>query len=147
MTTAQGLFKVAVKEHLGPGLRDLGFKGSGQAFTMPSETHFVMLGLQKSTSSSADLVRFTINVSVISRQIWAQVREERSHLPATPSPNTFYGDFAWQERIGTLLDGTDRWWTIRTEKDARSVAEAVLDAVRRAAVPAIEHHVKESASE
>jgi hypothetical protein len=94
----------------------LGFKRSGQAFTMPSETHFVMLGLQKSTSSSADLVRFTINVSVISRQIWAQVREKRSHLPATPSPNTFYGDFAWQERIGTLLDGTDRWWTIRTGK-------------------------------
>ena len=34
MTTAQGLFKVAVKEHLGPGLRDLGFKGSGQ-FSRP----------------------------------------------------------------------------------------------------------------
>ena len=42
---------------------------------------------------------------------WEEARAERAYLPKKPAPNTFYGSFAWQVRIGHLLPGDeDLWW-------------------------------------
>ena len=108
MATALDIFRLMMREEIAPGIRRMGFKGSGQSFILPSETHWVLLGFQKSTTSNANAVRFTVNVTAASRRAWTQARSEHSYLGGAPSANISYGDFAWERRIGQLIptDGT-----------------------------------------
>jgi len=50
-------------------LRRLGFKGSGQRYELPSDVTWATLGFQKSAYSDSLAARFTINVTVISRDV------------------------------------------------------------------------------
>jgi hypothetical protein len=131
-----------MKDSVAPALRQLGFKGSGQAFSLPSQTHFAMIGFQKSMYSDSNDVRLTANVSVIPRSAWEEARAERSYLPRKPAPSTFYGSFAWQKRIGALLpDGKDTWWVIRAGADPTSVAAEIIESVRVYALPAMKDQI------
>jgi hypothetical protein len=109
---------------------------------LPSETHWVLLGFQKSRASNAKDVRFTVNVTVVSKRAWVEARSERSYLSERPSANSPYGAFARQLRIGHLLpDRQDKWWTVDTRASMESVKVEVLDAIRTYALPAIEQQV------
>jgi hypothetical protein len=141
--TAQGTFSDLIKTLVAPGLRALGFNGSGQNYQLPSDDHWAMLGFQKSTSSSANRVRFTVNVLVVSRRTWEAARAETSYLPERPTANTFWGTFVWQHRIGELLPGIgDVWWDVEADVDAAELADAVLWAVRDYVVPAMHQQMK-----
>ena len=136
MTTAQEAFTSMMTEQMGPGLRALGFKGSGQVFTLPDDDHVAQIGFQKSTYSDSTAIRFTINVSVISLEAWAESRHRKPHLPAKPSPSVFYGSPFWQKRVGKLLpDQEDIWWWVHAGQDATSVASEVLTIVRDYVLP------------
>ena len=142
-TNAQETFKALMRDEIAPALRQLGFKGSGQAYALPSETCWALVGFQKSQASEASYVRFTVNATVVSREAWEQERAERPYLPERPSPNTFYGKFAWQERIGGLMPGgQDRWWEITGRTDARAIAESVIEAIRDYALPAMHDEMR-----
>lgn len=111
MPSAQDAFRDAVRGVLRPRMRALGLTGSGTTFACPSESHFAMIGLQKSQLSSRRSVKFTANVTVVGKSFWATLRTSKPYLPARPAPNTYYGPDVWQKRIGKLLPGaTDRWW-------------------------------------
>jgi hypothetical protein len=136
--TAQESFAAMMKSVVGPALRDLGFKGSGQTFSIPSETHHALLGFQKSVYSTSDAVRVTVNVCVVPVDVWNEVRQERTYLPAKPTPNTLYGDFAWQKRIGELMPtGEDTWWDVAAGRDTAPVASEIVEAVKTFALPAM----------
>lgn len=138
MTTAQEVYKVMLKEHLSPGLRGLGFKGSAGAYELPSETHWMVLGVQASAYSSADGMTFTLNCQVVSHSTWDAMRAERGYLGAKPKPNTVAGSFVWWSRIGELLpEGEDKWWSLRPGDDPAPIAREVLQAVRDFALPAM----------
>jgi hypothetical protein len=135
--TAQESFAQFTNRYLAPGLRTLGFKGSGRAFELPSASHWVQLGIQRSRHSDASRIDFTLNCQVIGRAAWDEARRERSDLPERPSPNTRYGTFAWDRRIGLLMpDARDTWWTLTADTDQAALATEVLEAVRRWALPA-----------
>jgi hypothetical protein len=89
MPTAQETYGELLKKRVAPALCELGFKGSGQNYRLPSDDYWALLGLQKSTSSDAGRVRFTANVLVVSRADWDTVREERPRLPERPTATTF----------------------------------------------------------
>jgi hypothetical protein len=148
MGSALDRFRTMMREHVAPELRRMGFRGSGQSFTLPSEDHWVLLGFQKSRSSSAEAVRFTVNTMVVSKLEWAQARERASYLPERPTANTSYGTLTWWKRIGRLLpDGRDRWWTLSGDSAMASVAAEVLDAIRIYALPAIHQQLEVSRSD
>jgi hypothetical protein len=42
METALDIFWVMIREKIAPELRRMGFEGSGQSFTLPSETYWVL---------------------------------------------------------------------------------------------------------
>lgn len=48
-----------LKSLVAPELRNLGLRGSGRSYSIPSETHWAVIGFQGSQSNSADLVRFS----------------------------------------------------------------------------------------
>jgi uncharacterized protein DUF4304 len=145
MTTAQEDFKHMMKASVVPALREMGFKGSGQSFHIPSDDYWVLIGFQKSVASDSTTLRFTINLSVSSKAGWVEARRERAFLPERPSPNTFYGSFIWQRRIGKLLpDHEDKWWTVSAESTTDQVGSEVVAAIRAYAMPAIQRQLEPS---
>jgi hypothetical protein len=138
MPTAQETYGELLKKRVAPALRELGFKGSGQNYRLPSDDYWALLGFQKSTSSDASRVRFTANVLVVSRADWDAVREERPRLPERPTATTFWGTFVWQKRIGELLPGgEDLWWEVAAGVGASELADAVIWAVQDYVLPAM----------
>ncbi len=143
VVTAQELFSTAMKESFAPALRSAGMRGSGGSFSLPSDTHYALLGFQKSQFSDASDVRFTVNVKVVAKETWERMRESRPYFPAKPAPNTGYGTFEWHHRIGNLLSGgEDRWWHLRPGHDNRATIAEVVDVLTTTAVPALRRQLQ-----
>jgi hypothetical protein len=64
-------------------------------YYMPSLSCFAVLGFQKSTWSTGSAVKFTMNLKVVSREVWNLARVDRSWLPETPAPNARYPVAEW----------------------------------------------------
>lgn len=138
MTTGQATFIDFIKTYVAPGLRELGFSGSGNKYKLPNSRCFAILGIQKSAYSTTNEVKFTINLTVADKNDWLEQQRKKTYLPKEPAANTFYGDFVWQSRIGTLLpDSNDKWWSILPSSDLQQVSEEVLEAIKKYALPAI----------
>lgn len=136
--TAQEVYTSLMRAQIAPGLRALGFKGSGQTYELPHLETWALIGFQKSAYNTARHIEFTVNVTVADKLGWAQARRGQPHLPARPSPNTVYGPAAWHSRIGRLLPADrDTWWTISATSDPEPVARDVITAVTEYALPAI----------
>ena len=142
METALDIFRLMMRDEIAPELRRMGFKGSGQSFRLPSETHWVLLGIQKSGHSYPGLVRFTVNVMVVSKRTWTEARSERSYVPEQPSANTMWGPWLWQQRIGHLLPGrSDKWWEVDDRRSAEVAKREVLEGIRDCVLPAIQQQL------
>jgi len=148
--SAQNAFKRLLRDVVAPELRRQGLKGSGSVYVLPDAASWAQVGFQKSTSSTSDVVKFTINLKVTEKEYWDEQRRdhspmkdtpppgvdrttwdanrlERSAYPARPAANTF-GD-GQVERIGRLIPGieADHWWSLTVDD-----AERVVDDARRA---------------
>lgn len=142
MATAQDAYKVMLRDHLSPKLRANGFKGSAGAYELPSQSHWVVLGIQASVYSSKDEVKFTLNCQVVPRDVWEEARGERPYLGEKPKPNTIAGGFLWHSRIGMLMPaGQDQWWSLRASDNAEVLAGEVAAAVRDYLLPAIRREI------
>ena len=136
--TAQELYRVLQRDHLAPALRGLGLRGSGGSWVLPSPTHWAVLGLQASRSSTRHEALFTVNVQVVERDAWDLLRAEQPSLGPRPNPGVMAGPPAWWERIGLLMPGgLDHWWTVRPGDDPAVVAGQVAAAVAEHALPAM----------
>jgi Domain of unknown function (DUF4304) len=127
----------------------LGFKGSGQNYELPSPDYWAMLGFQKSAFSDSRELSFTLNVLVVSRQVWEQMRAERSDLRPRPTATTYWGDFCWQHRIGELLPGEHRdlWWDLSEQTDVSALTDAVLWAIRDYLLPAMREQMMRTSTQ
>ncbi len=140
--TVQDVFKELLRDRIAPALRDLGFKGSGQKFSLPTEGFWASLAFQKSQWSDAASLEFTINLTVVGKTVWETLREERSYLPASPSGNTRFGQGVWQSRIGKLMPGgLDYWWKLELSTDPETLAAEVLASISGFALPAMHEQV------
>ncbi|WP_448811939.1 DUF4304 domain-containing protein [Agromyces bauzanensis] len=112
---------------LSPGFRARGWTRSGGKYQLPSETHWVLAGTQKSAFSDRDEVQFTINLLVVSRADWAEIRERRGGGVA-PLATTHPGSPGDWGRLGMLAspDDLDVWWTVSPRSDLPELANSVL---------------------
>lgn len=134
-----------VKIVVGPGLRELGFSGSGRAFIWPAEGTFAQVGIQKLRASNRKSVTFTPNASVADVERWNRKRAKSPDLPKRPAPNTFYGPAVWWRRVGKLMPAGDQWWRLDDESDIDDVGQNVVDVVARYVVPALIKQTRQSA--
>jgi hypothetical protein len=140
--SAQEAFRRMMSEQVAPKLRALGFKGSGQRFTLPSESHWAILGFQRSAWGDSKKGQFTINLTVVSKEAWEASRTERPYRGAAPQPNAFEGVPAWEERIGSLIPGDlDRWWEVRGGGPTEQVAAEVLSVIEEYALPEMRRQI------
>ena len=134
--TPQQVYAHLMKESFAPALRAAGLKGSGGRFELPSEEYWSQLGFQKSSFSDSSALKFTVNLSVISRVAWAQETSAKLHLGKKPAPGTLYGSWANQVRIGQLTtSGEDLWWSLHRGDDPGPLAEQVVANLLDLAVP------------
>jgi hypothetical protein len=137
MVTAQETYREMMKTQIAPPLRALGFKGSGRSYELRSRDYWAMLGFQKSAFSDASQIRFTVNVAVVSRDVWEAARKKWPDLPTRPTANVPQGP-EWWRRLGELIhDGQEIWWMVEAGMDTAELAEAVLWAVEDYALPAM----------
>ena len=142
MANAQERFKSMLREEVAPALRRLGLKGSGQAYTVPSETHWAVIGFQKFSWSDADRVEFTLNLTVARKDEWASAYAESPHIGRRPKPNVSGGP-SWWTRIGTVLEADgDQKWVVDKRGPTDHVAGEVVATIRDHALPALRRHMR-----
>lgn len=129
-----------MKDEVAPALRVLGLRGSGRAFSIPSERYWALIGFQGSRHSDRDAVSFTINLKVVSHDAWAEIRVEQPWRSERPSANESLSlePGAWDQRLGFLLPARrDQWWTLRAGAPTRPLATEIVAAIRDYALPAM----------
>jgi hypothetical protein len=137
----QDVYRHLMNNDFAPALRAAGLRGSGGRFELPSRTHWVQLGFQKSSYSDRIELRFTINLFVVSRADWVREAARSSWLGSKPSPLSGSGGVVGEwARIGALLPtvdgrGGDTWWSLFRGVDPGPVQQDVLDDLRDYAVP------------
>jgi hypothetical protein len=137
--TAQEEYWALLREHLSARLRQRQFRGSGAAWTLPSDTHWLRIGWQKSRHSTRELVEFTCNLKVISKALWDAENTPRGRIEDQPAPNTHYG-VGWEQRLGGLVPGSrgDKWWTVRPGEDGSELADNVMATLDEYGLPAMD---------
>lgn len=134
--TTQQIYANLMKEAFAPALRTAGLRGSGGRFELPSDEFWAQLGFQKSAYSDSNTLKFTINLSVIGRAVWAEQAAKKPYLGKKPSPLIHYGDWADQIRIGALTTSSeDLWWWLHAGDDPRPVEQEVVAMLVGLAVP------------
>ena len=142
MAKIQDTFKELIKNTIAPKLREFGLKGSGQNYFIKSDSYWALIGIQKSMYSDSNGLKFTINLYVVSKELWEIMREERNHFPVKPTANTHWG-IGWNKRIGHLFpDELDHWWSFDVGTDIDILASEVIDAICSKAVPAMQEQIK-----
>ena len=93
-------------------------------------------GFQKSYYSTADSVRFTVNLTAANKAAWAAGREQEPWLPLRPSGNLSY-PIGQVVRLGGLTPPAhhDLWWEIVPGIPTEPVAHQVVDAIERHGLP------------
>ena len=134
--SAQETLARMLREEVAPELRRWGMRGSGRNFELPDPRAFLLVGIQSSTSSTADEVRFTVNLAVIDRAQWDA--ERAPWWPERPTATSGLG-IRWSRRLPFLLAeyARDHWWTVRANEDTAAIAGEVLAALRDHGLPEV----------
>ncbi|MFC8597408.1 DUF4304 domain-containing protein [Isoptericola sp. NPDC057191] len=143
MITAQERFRVAVRDRLAPQLRVMGLRGSGQSYTLPSDTCWAQLGLQRFSWSNRDAVEFTVNLSVVSRVAWASAVETHPWAGAKPKPNLgAMLQVRFWERLSIVAGvGDYRWHLSADGTDEVATIEHLLAMIADQGVPTLKREV------
>lgn len=134
----QDTFRQFLRERFAPAMRDLGFKGSGQKYSFPSDTHYIQIGLQKSAYSDSNELQFTLNFQIIEKKEW--MKEKELIQPSTPKPNpNIHERIGYTERIGLMTPkNLDLWWTYGLDTSELDLLEEVIVMIRKYIIPMIE---------
>ena len=137
----QRAYAEMLKTHIAPGLRSLGFKGSGGKFTLTNGTNGAGIGFQKSVNSTRDLVLFTLNLSVIhtegSALYWQAVESGFFAEWGTPSEiRVRTDDIFWTSRLHELdYPRIPDWYETGPLADVGDLGRQVVKEVRSTALP------------
>ena len=132
MATAQDLYKGMLREHVAPSVRHLGMKGSSGNFVLPDADHYLLVGFQSSGSNTAETVRFTVNLAVISKTAWKQGWKSWWGKPSA----TTQGPVGTYKRLGELMpDHDDVWWELTSDTEPAVLAAEVVQAIEQFGLP------------
>ncbi|MFJ1752896.1 hypothetical protein [Kitasatospora sp. NPDC088134] len=125
--TAQELYTAGLREHFGPALRGLGFRGWRHSFSLPDPDRWAVLGVHAEPGDGR--VRYTLNLSVTDKAAW----DRRRIRPDANSPS---GLERWRSPIGELLPvGGEVWWEVAPGPRWLVAVEDSVAAVRSYALP------------
>jgi hypothetical protein len=108
-------------------LKPEGFKKKGQLFTSERDSVVLFIQLQSSTSSTASVLKATVNLGIFSRAVAARIGHVRE-------PSIL--EAHWRQRIGHLTaDHHDKWWTVQTGPEAGRAGDEIAEVLASRALP------------
>jgi Domain of unknown function (DUF4304) len=149
-TQAKELFKLLVREQLGPLLRSEGLRGSGPSWRLEHPSgNAALLYFQQSRWNTADRVEFLINLAVASKLAWDwQLSREPERGPTARPSALHVNDCPLWLRIGAPASegrGEGAWWTINSGMRLAPLATSVGQALRWRAIPLLRDHLTDAA--
>jgi hypothetical protein len=126
---------------IGPGLRELGFKGSKGRFVLGDGQYEATIDFQKSVNSTRDLVLFTLNLGVIHKEgsalYWQAQRSGFFRQWGAPSEIRVRTDGVfWRSRLYELdHPRIPDWYGIDGSTDISLLGGQVVEDVRSTALP------------
>jgi hypothetical protein len=132
--SARDAVKLLLAEHLQPLLKERGFRKKGLTFYRQVGGNFALINFQKSTSSTQDFVKFTINLGVFSQRLHAARGDAPQSADETAIPNEI--DCHLRTRIGALLpERNDAWWSLFRVGDGPELGAQLVDILKKVALP------------
>ncbi|MCS4224675.1 DUF4304 domain-containing protein [Sphingobacterium sp. BIGb0165] len=117
-TENQEKFDRIIKESFIEILKPLGFKKKANNFYLPLEKIGHIINIQKSSYSTKDDIRFTINVGIFSPEYWlAHFNYNNNDIPAFPTEP----ECLIRKRIGFMRGLSDTWYTVTTTTDVEEL--------------------------
>ena len=117
-------------------LRPLGFKRKGAIIFVKTDDNFGVIHFQSSPYSTKDELMFTVNVAVII----GKLVDPRAYRQCLNHPSHMHGQI--RRRIGQLLGGDDKWWTITEDAEIHESSKDFAQLILKKAVPFIQHYMK-----
>jgi uncharacterized protein DUF4304 len=112
----------------------LGLTGSSGNFVLPDPDHYLLVSFQRSRSNTAVAVRFTVNLTVMSRKAWEQRWQPWWGKPSA----TAQGPLGTYMRLGELMpQHDDVWWELASGTDTAALAAEVVQAVVQFGLPGL----------
>jgi hypothetical protein len=131
MGSADDAYRLLVAR-LTTALKPKGFAGKGGSFLLERGGNLLVVGLQKSQTSSRESISCTVNLGVASGRLlrFFSVQRVPGQVPSACH---------WTERLGFLLPGSaDRWWTLETRTDPSPVIQDLEESLLSSGLPALE---------
>lgn len=120
-------------ESLRATLKSYGYKRQGNYFYKQDNENVCVIQLQKSMSSSANEIKFTVNLGVCSQAI----RQFGSVTP--PKNKPIIDDCHWNRRLGELLPiKYDKWWYINENTHINELKQELQSHIVSLVIPEIE---------
>lgn len=141
--SAQDWFRLMVDMNLAPGLRALGFAGTGRRFRMEIDRHWAEISLDQAASLTTGRVRFTLHLRVLARDEWTEQLRVRPYYPAAARPTLHT---TWESPIGGVVYVAghpigELWWELEVGQPFDSLAQEILDALHHFGLPALSNHI------
>jgi hypothetical protein len=110
--------------------------------SLKSDSHWALVGFQKSWYSDSAEVRFTVNLLTVRRDEWASLTAQRPYYGAKPSASTLCGEPVRSTRIGHLLEHRDdTWWRVYDGHDMDRIRSEVVIAIVDRGLPWLRNQV------
>jgi Domain of unknown function (DUF4304) len=137
--TAQAAFDAMLTELIWPLLREWGFRRTKATFHRSAGPNWEVVNLQRSVSSDARQVRFTVNLAIGLDRLRDGLHDwPDGKRPAEPRCHL-------RQRLGSLMCGEDVWWRLGSDTDLLMLANAVSLAIQRHGLPWLQAHSTEEA--
>lgn len=121
-------FETMIKS-IAPILSEFGFSRKKHLFYSKPNGNWKIIHFQKSLSSTADVVIFTIELGIASAKLFEFFGRKISGPPKIE-------DCHWRQRIGFLLpDHKDYWWTIKSWEEASGLIDPLTETLVTLAIP------------
>lgn len=133
VTEIENAFRL-VLEATSSTLKGSGYTKRGASFRRKYGNNIAIADFQKSSESSADVLRFTINLGIVSAKILEKWDPEKD-----PAKQSIW-DAHLRVRLGELVYGKDHWWVIASNETGAEVGEEVATLVETEAVPFLDKH-------
>jgi hypothetical protein len=122
-------YKKIIIDKLAEALKGRQFKKKGNVFSFSNGGLTYFIGLQSSQSSTADILKLTVNTEIASALI--------SKLNEVSIPIKHQRHYS--RRIGEYLEeNQDKWWTINSVASAELAAKEILDIIGSKVIPNFE---------
>ncbi len=119
-------YKKIIVDKLTSELKERHFKKKGNVFSYSNGDLTYFIGLQSSQSSTADILKLTVNTEIASGLI---SRLDDSSLPLEHQRH-------YNRRIGNYLENNqDKWWTVDSQKSAEQAASEIAGIIIEKVIP------------